>query len=279
MDFATFQMELNAVKHFDNDEDYEKFDRLIETVEGTEGIQWLHCLLDAVCVEDDFGPYEGLHNAIWRFPPEMVGGHLGEYLPSFQRRMSFAPFQVWCFYIPICQIAESQNAFIAAALQWNEADRKLALETMLNWSDNSAREEAEWAPVLQALGYVHPAPQAASPIPSHWPKPLQEKMQLWRQQPPDITQKKVFWEGGKAANGDQWQRDLPYLVEALSLHHGAKWRDIKVWLNPFGTFANYLLGDFEQAFSQASPAVQNQALIHIKKVRPQLYQKLKDMGE
>lgn len=111
-------------------------------------------------------------------------------------------------------------------------------------------------------------------MPEHWPEELKQRLSAFRELPPDNTSMKVFWYGTHSKNGEDWKRDLPYLVEALGLKQGAKWRDVKVWLNPFSTFGKYLYNDFITAFSLADLEVQQQVLENIKKVCPEFYEKM-----
>lgn len=262
-DFNAWSAALGAVQNFEHDEDYQKFDMLVNTVTGKEDERVLRRLIDAVCVEYDNGPYEGLHNAIWRFPGPMVSRVLGEVLPAFQRRMGFAPFQVWRFYLPLGETPENIQAFIAAAQSWNTEDAELGLATLQQWCTDRYKDEVQWTPVVVALG-GRPLPRTPTdPPPEDWPQVYKDKLAAWRALPPDDTSLKVFWAGSKAENEATWKSDLPLLVQALALRHGPKWRDVKVWLNPLSFFARSLWPHFIEAMANADPQIRNRALANI----------------
>ena len=273
MDINEFRAQMGKVKLFEKDEDYHEFDRLTTSITGKEDIAWLDCLLDSICVEDDYGPYEGLYNAIWRFPIATAGKRLGEYLPALQRRMAHAPFQVWRFYIPIPHEKESTDAFLEAAAQWNSEDLKLGLDTIKAWITQSGRDEKEWAPLYQKLGGKLPTQTPVDPIPDEyqWPAALIERVTNWRALPPDKNNVRVFWFGGHETHIEEWKSDFPRIIEALALRHGNKWRDINVWINPFGTFARKLYPDFVEAFAKAPEDIRNRALANVKKARKHTY--------
>ncbi|MCL2147785.1 MAG: hypothetical protein FWH47_00365 [Methanomassiliicoccaceae archaeon] len=273
MDIEVFQAELEKVKRFEQDEDYYAFVRLTDHITGNEEIGWLDCLLDAICVEDDYGTYESLYNAIWRFPCDMAAKRLAEYLPDLQRRMSHAPFQVWRFYIPIPQKEQSASAFLEAASAWDDKERRTGMDAMKAWCMLSGGDEKAWGPIYEALGGKLPKAVPVDPIPDAygWPDALKERVEEWRALPPDKNSVRVFWFGGKETRMEEWRADLPRIVEALALRHGEKWRDINVWQNPFSFFARELYPDFVEAMAKAPEDIRDRAVSNIKKARPRNY--------
>ena len=276
MNINEFRTQMEAVKWFEKDEDYRKFDELVETITGEEDIEWLDCLLDSICVEDDYGPYESLYNAIWRFPADMAGKRLAEYLPALSRRMSHAPFQVWRFYIPVHQKEASVAAFTESALKWNSEDLKTGRDTIESWCKQSSHDEEAWMPIYQKLGGKSFEPVPVDPILDSydWSEELKQRLAVWRDLPAGKNSEKVFWFGGKTTHMEQWRSDLPHIVEALALRHGEKWRDVNVWMNPFGTFGKALYPEFAEAFANAPEDVRNRALANIKKAREATYEDL-----
>ena len=279
MNLKQYKQELDKVKNFLSNEDYEKFDNLVNSIKGDEGIEFLDCLLDSVCVEDDYGPYESLFNTIWRFPDSMVGRKMGEYLPSFQQRMSFAPFQVWRFYVILPKYAESRKAFLSAASNWDDEERKIGMNTILDWILGSANAEKEWAPIYQKLGGKLPDPIPTDPIPDeyNWSKELINKLEQWRKLPAGNTSEKVFWSGGKETQMDEWREDLPRIIEAISLRQGNKWRDVKVWLNPLSFFAKSLQHDFVEALSRTPKEIRDRAFANIERANKGAYDYYSEM--
>ena len=278
MNINEFRTQLEEVKWLKQDDDYEKFDRLIKSVTGTEGTEWLDCLLDAICVEEDYGVYELLWNAIWRFPRDVAAKRLAECLPALQRRMSHEPSQVWRFYIPVPQNEQSTSAFLDAALKWNKEDLKTGLDTLKAWCELSGSDEQAWTPIYQKLGGTLPKAVPVDPVPDSydWPPALKERLEKWRALPPDKNSERVFWFGGHETHMEEWKADLPRIVEALALRHGAKWRDTTVWINPLRFFAKNLDPDFIVALAKAQEDVRNRALANIKKARPATYNQLSE---
>lgn len=269
LNFETFSARLNEVKWFKEESDYAAFSGLVDTISGEEGRPWLDALLDAVCVEEDYEAYESLYNAIWRFPDEMSASALAEALPQLARRMNRAAFQVWRFYIPVPQNEERKAAFIRAALLWSDEDKKLGRKTIATWLQVSASDEKAWTPIYKSLGGKALKTVPTDPIPDEygWPDTLKERLAVWRALPPDKTNEKVFWFGSEAA----WRGDLPHIIEALALRHGAKWRDILVWLNPMSFFARDLYPVFIETLANAPETIRDRALDNIKKVRVAMY--------
>jgi|GEM_PF-1710927 len=273
MDINEFRAQMEAVKWFKKDEDYHEFSRLVDGITGKEDIEWLDCLLDSICVEDDYGPYESLYNAIWNFPPDAAGKRLAEYLPVLQHRMSHAPFQVWRFYIPVPQQEESAAAFVSAALQWNKGDSEIGRNTIKAWCEQSASDETAWMPMFIRLGGKPFEAVPVDPISDsyNWPDELKQRLAVWRDLPAEKNSEKVFWFGGKSTHMEQWRLDLPHIVEALALRHGKKWRDVNVWMNPFGTFGKALYPEFVDAIANAPEDVRDRALANIRKSRKATY--------
>ncbi len=274
MNFETFQAALEKVKYFKADEDYAAFDKLIESITGTEDIQYLNCLLDAICVDDDYGPYEGLYNAIWRFPIETTATRLAQYLPTLQLRMGHAPFQVWRFYIPASQTEEATAAFLKTAGEWTEAEREITMPILEKWCLQSARDEEAWAPIYKKLGGKLPKRPPVDPVPEEygWSPELQERLAVWRALPAGKNNEKVFWFGGHETHTEEWITDIPHIIEALALRQGEKWRDIMVWLNPFSFFAQNLYPLFIEELSKTPMGIRNRALSNIKKARKPYYE-------
>jgi len=271
MNINDFRKKLDAVKWLKKDEDYDAFVKLIDIVEGTEPPEWLDCLLDAICVEDDYGPYEHLYNVIWRFPRDTVVKHLAESLPTLQRRMKHAPFQVSRFYIPVPHNEKSKAEFVKAALLWNKEDAKIGRDTLKTWCIENAEDEQAWGEILRKLGGRLPKPLPMDPIPTQykWPDILIERLTAWRTPPAAENSERVFWFGGKDSHMEEWRSDLPRIVEALALRHGEKWREIKVWLNPlFISFGKKLYPEFVETIAKSPEDIRNRALENIKKVMP-----------
>jgi len=276
MNINEFRKKINAVKWFKKDNDYHEFDELVSSITGKEDIEWLDCLLDSICVEDDYGPYENLYNAIWRFPPDIVGKRLAEYLAILSCRMNRAPFQVWRFYIPVPQQKTSTTAFLNAALQWNRDDLGIGLSAIEKWCLQSARDEEAWSDICQKLGGQLPESVTIDSVPDtyEWSDSMKERLEVWRGLPPGKTNEKVFWFGGHSTHFEEWQSDLPHVVEALALRHGKKWRDIVVWLNPLSFYAKVLYPEFIEALAKSPEDVRNRALANIKKARKHTYDDL-----
>ena len=278
MTINEFRVQIDAVKWFEKNEDYQEFDKLVSIVTGNEGLVWLDCLLDAICVKDDYGPYEGLYNAIWSFPLDIVGRRLAEYLPMLSQRMRHAPFQVWRFYIPVPQQEQSSMAFLETARMWSKDELTIGRGAIQEWCQRSAHDEKAWASIYRNLGGRLPKAPPIDAVPDSydWPVELQQRLAAWRALPAEKNSVRVFWFGGSDTNFETWRADLPHVVEALALRHGEKWRDVNVWMNPFGTFGKSLYTEFVEAFVNASEDVRNRAMANVKKARKSTFDDLCD---
>ena len=256
-DFEEWSAKLSEVQGLTEDEHFKCFDELTGAITGEEDVVFLRRLIEVVYVEDDFGVYEGLYNAVWRFSGEVTAVELARALPRW-----VVPSQN-SFFRPILHTPERLNAFIQTALQWKVDERQHGCKHIFSWSWHSAKDEEDWKPVLTALGSELVPAMPEDSVPEHWPPELQEKLSAWRELPPENTSKKVFWQG---RDRDVWRSELPWLIEALSISQGKKWRDIKVWLNPFTVFAKELYHYFLDSFAKTAPDVRERALANIKRL-------------
>ena len=76
------------------------FTELVKQVKGDEGSAAFLSLIDAVRAPEDYGAYESLHNALWRFPPEILGPQMVRALPQLIERMGQFD-QVERFLVPL----------------------------------------------------------------------------------------------------------------------------------------------------------------------------------
>ena len=256
-DFEIWSAELSEVEKLIEDEHFNCFSKLTDKITGKEDVAFLRRLIKAVCVVDDFGVYEGLYNAMWLFPGDLTAAELARALPGWA-----VPEQVQFFY-PILHTPERLDAFIQTALQWNTDERQLGCKFIYSWSWHNQKDEEGWKPVLKVLDWELVPEMPEDSIPKNWPLELQEKLASWRELPPGNISKKVFWEG---KDREVWRNELPFLMEALSLSQGKKWRDIKAWLNPFHYFAKELYPDFLDMFEKVSSTMRERAIVNIKRI-------------
>ena len=71
--FENWNTELEKVWNLKTEEDCVKFSDLMYSLNGDEDETYLNKLIDTVRLKEDFGLYESLYNAVWAFPPELVG--------------------------------------------------------------------------------------------------------------------------------------------------------------------------------------------------------------
>lgn len=188
--FENWETELEKVWDLKTEEDCVKFSELMYALNGDEDISYLNKLIDTVKLKEDFGLYESLHNAIWVFPPKLVGQILANRLPVFQKRMGKYD-QVFRFYVPIPNNEETLNAFLEEAKDWSVADGKASLSALKNWSI----EDEAWEPVLEKLG--KPVVQIKEDtVPGYWNENWRKRFEEGRAKGGEYSISGIFLEKG-----------------------------------------------------------------------------------
>lgn len=231
---------------------------LMYTIDGTESVDFLYKIIDSIRVEFDNGVYESTYNVIWLFPSKTVGKVLAEVLPAFQKRMGKWD-QVSRFYNPILDDEEARLAFLEEAKKWDENEKKIVKKALLSWY----AEDEQWASTIKDLGYKIPK-NTLDPIPEDWPEDWKNRLQEWRDES-DINKAnaKLFWNRGK----DKWIEDLDFMIQALTLSQGNKWREINVWTNPLWFYAKTVAyPTFVEKLKSCPINTQKKVLANIKKV-------------
>ena len=165
-DFETWSAKLSEAQGLREDVHFKCFDELTGAITGEEDVAFLRRLIDSICVEDDFGVYEGLYNAMWRFPGEVTAIELALALPKW-----VVPNQN-SFFRPIFHTPQRLEAFTQTALQWKADVRRQGCKHIFSWSWHSAKDEEDWKPVLAALGSELVPAMPEDSVPEHWPPEL-----------------------------------------------------------------------------------------------------------
>jgi len=263
--FENWSSELEKVWNLKNDSDFDIFRDLMYSLKGTEDVEYLNKLIDSAKLQDDYGAYESLFNAIWVFPLEVVGEVLAKRLPEFQRRMGKYD-QVFRFYLPIPTDPKILNAFLEEAKSWNTSDKRTAISAIKKWSV----EDEEWETVLEKLG--KPVSKTAEdPIPEEWNDSWKKRLENARKGSGEFCISDIVWRKGKK----EWLEDLDFLIELLALNHGKNWRQIDTMTNPFWGFAyTTIYPTFIERFRLLPAEKQTKILENIKRVNKKKYKDL-----
>ncbi len=70
------------------EERFNRYVQLIDMVTGRESRQVFQALVDSIRASEDYGAYEGTHNALWKFPPDKFAEYLVPALPRLIERMA-----------------------------------------------------------------------------------------------------------------------------------------------------------------------------------------------
>jgi hypothetical protein len=225
--FENWSIKLEKVWDLKTEQDCVKFSDLMYSLNGNEDTSYLNKLIDAIRLKDDSGVYESLYNAIWVFPPKLVGQILAKKLPEFQKRMGKFD-QVFRFYILIPTTEDALNAFLEVAKHWTIAERRTSLSALKNWFI----EDEDWGSVLGKLG-MPIAKTKEDPIPEYWDENWRKRFEEGRKKGGEYSISGIFWKKGKK----QWLEDLDFLMEVLALNLGKDWRQIDTMTNALWFFA------------------------------------------
>lgn len=265
IDFIEWSEKLESVWKLKTGEDCDTFSDLMYMLSGNEDLQFAEKLIDAVQIEFDEGPYEGLYNALWAFPEDKVGGLLARRLPEFQRRMGRYD-QVSRFYIPIEKEGVAQQAFVNEAANWNTTDRRTAITALKKW----VVESKDWEIVLEKLG-VAIKKEIEDPIPGDWSEEWQKRLKKGRKTGGEYGISDLLWKGGKK----NWLDDLDFLFELLALNHGKNWRQVDTMTNPLWFYAKTTVyPEFISRLASLPKDKQTKILKNIKKSNQSKYKQL-----
>jgi hypothetical protein len=251
-DQTAWARDLDAAAQLSSPEEYEAFAAAVDAVTGEEGDATLEALLAAVRLAHDLGAYEGLHNALWRFPPARLGTFLGARLPAFLRRMNRHQ-QVLRFLVPLLPGGVGHAAFgpfVEALRALPAADQATVRRAVRDW----AREGAELEPLGEALtGASQPKRTAAlPPPPEDWPARWKANLAALRADQPVRV-----WKEGRPD-------ELPQVVALLAEPLGAGWRQADRLTTPlFLSFAKRLWPAFVAAVAALPPAQRERLLAQV----------------
>ncbi len=263
--FENWGIELEKVWDLKTAEDCVKFSELMYSLNGEEDRNYLHKLIDTIRLKDDSGVYESLYNAIWVFPPKLVGEILAQRLSELQKRMGKFD-QVFRFYIPIPTTEVALHAFLEAAKQWTIAERRTAISALKKWF---IADEA-WGSILEKLGKPI-AKTKESAIPEYWDENWRKRFVEGREKGGEFSVSGIFWKKGKKV----WLEDLDFLIEVLALNLGKDWRQIDTMTNPFWFYANKTVyPTFIEKLKELPCEKQTEILDNIKRVNKNKFKQL-----
>lgn len=265
--FENWRIELEKVWDLKTGEDCVKFSELMYSLNGDEAADYLNKLIDAIRLKDDFGVYESLYNAIWAFPPKLVGEILAQRLSELQKRMGKYD-QVCRFYIPIPNNIDALNAFLEEAKHWTTTEKRTSLSALRNWFI----EDENWGSVLEKLGKPI-AKTKEDPIPEDWDENWKKRLEEGRKKGGEYAISDIFWKKGKK----QWLEDLDFLLEVLALNLGKSWRQIDTITNALWFFANKTVyPTFVNKLKELPIEKQTKILDNIKRVNKQKFKELSE---
>lgn len=109
MEIKQWKRELKKVCVLETEDEFNQFDKLISQVTGKEGEQVLSALIDAVQPIEDYGAYEALHNAFWKFKPDVFSETFVKKFPSLLERVPVESAQdIGRFLCPLCGWAKKK---------------------------------------------------------------------------------------------------------------------------------------------------------------------------
>lgn len=115
---------------------FNRFVQLVDMVNGKETQAVFQSLVDAIRMPEDYGAYEALHTALWKFPPEKFAEYFVSALPRLIKRMS-KHNQVSRFLLPLSGQGRRKylSAFVAALESASDSDRKAILNFIKKHAD------------------------------------------------------------------------------------------------------------------------------------------------
>lgn len=116
---------------------FNRFVQLVDMVNGKETQLVFQTLVDVIRMPEDYGAYESIHNALWKFSPEQFAEYFVGALPKLIRRMSRHD-QVARFLCPLNGHGRRKYlpAFVAALASASRSDKK----TILNFIKKNSEE-------------------------------------------------------------------------------------------------------------------------------------------
>lgn len=217
--------------------DFEEFAAAVAEVRGNEPDDVIDALLEAVRAPEDHGAYEGLHDALWRFPEARLATALARRLPALIRRMNKHD-QVLRFVSPLFGEGVGRDAlppFLAAARALPSKDRATLRRAVSGW----AKEHQEIESVVGALAgkkMEREVEDAPPPPPATWPKEWRGALAKLRSGMHAVT-----WKTSTV-------KELPRIVALLTQPLGRGWREAEALTNPlYISFAKKLWPDFVDA--------------------------------
>lgn len=113
-----------------------RYGQLVDMVNGKETQEVFQALVDSIRVPEDYGAYEAVHNALWKFPPQKFADFFVAALPKLIRRMAKHD-QVARFLCPLNGHGRRKYlpGFVAALDNAAPADRKAVLNFIKKNSD------------------------------------------------------------------------------------------------------------------------------------------------
>lgn len=263
--FENWSIKLEKIWDLKTEQDCVKFSDLMYSLNGNESTSYLNKLIDAIRLKDDSGVYESLYNAIWVFPPKLVGQILAQKLPEFQKRMGKFD-QVFRFYILIPTTEDALNTFLEVAEHWTIAERRASLSALKNWFI----EDEDWGSVLKKLGKPI-AKTKEDPIPEYWDENWRKRFEEGRKKGGEYSISGIFWKKGKK----HWLEDLDFLMEVLALNLGKDWRQIDTMTNALWFFAKTTVyPTFVEKLKELPSEKQTKILDNIKRVNKQKFKQL-----
>lgn len=113
-----------------------RYNQLVDMVNGKETQEVFQALVDSIRVPEDYGAYEAVHAALWKFPPDKFADYFVAALPKLIRRMAKHE-QVARFLYPLTGHGRRKYlpAFVSAVHNADPAGKKTILNFIKKNSD------------------------------------------------------------------------------------------------------------------------------------------------
>ena len=252
-DLDGWRARLSGAARLETPEEDARFFACCDAVTGQEDPVVIDALVDAVRVADDHGVYEAVHNALWRFPPEVLGARLGALLPAWYRRMRRHPYQVDRFLGPVLGVGEAARpALIAAVRALPAAERAAVARAWGRWAVEQVEAEA-LVDALRDRPARRPKAPALPEPPAAWPDAWKAWLATLR-----AGENPMLWQTGSR---EEMEAVAALLAEPL----GAGWRHVEALTNPlYIAFAKALWPEFVARVASFPADARAQVLAQLK---------------
>lgn len=139
LDIKEWKAELESSSCLEKEEDFDSFGKHVSMVTGKESQEVFQALIDAINPIDDLGAYEGVHNALWKFPPKEFAEFMIAALPNHIDKMgSSYEHNVGRFLCPL--VGHGKKTYLPAFIAELESVSHSAKEKITDYIERNTNE-------------------------------------------------------------------------------------------------------------------------------------------